>query len=403
MEMHMDNINSLIQIINELKDENKRLKEQSHIGINLNHHEITISDFNLNKEINPHVNTLIDGDNLHALLLIKDQYHSKIDMIYIDPPYNTKKSDFKYKDNMSHQNWCSFMNERLLVAKDLLSESGSIFISIDDNEYAYLKLLCDKVFGEENFICNFIWRKSHTVKNDKKGISTQHEYILCYAKNKNKVYFNREKVSDSYIKQTYRLSDEKGIYRTVPLHKDKNPNTYKVTAPNGKEWLKAWNYNEAGFKKLIEENMVYWGTDGNACPNKKVYLKPTMDKTYGSILLPEKVKYTGSGGKELQNLGFKKTDFIYAKPVELIQHFIEIATKKDSLILDFFAGSGTTGQAVMSKNIEDNGARKFILVTNNENKICEEITYPRIIKAMKKLNINDTFELIKVIKNEQAI
>ena len=221
----------------------------------------------------------------------------------------------------------------------------------------------------------------------KKGISTQQEYVICFAKNIKKIRVNREPTSQEYIKKTYRNKDSRGVYRVVPLHKDKNKTKYKVVAPNGKVWEKGWNYNKEGFEELRKNDLLYWGKEGNSCPSKKVYLKENMTKTYGSIL-PETVKYTGDGKKALKNLGFEGNVFSYAKPVELIEHFITIFTNKDSVILDFFAGSGTTAESVISKNIKDNGNRKFILGTNNEEDIATKITIPRVKKVFEKNKID---------------
>lgn len=399
-------LTALLSIIEDLKKENDLLKSQpkKEFGLNFEKSVITnINDYQLNKTIELDNNYLIEGDNAYVLNSLLKTHKGKVNVIYIDPPYNTRKSDFKYKDSMLREQWLSFMYNRLILAKELLSVTGSIFISITDQEYAYLRLICDEIFGEDNFIGNFIWKKSHTVKNDKKGISSQHEYILCFAKDKKSVFLNKEQVGDSYINKMYRFRDEKGIYRTVPLHKKKNKNTFPVFSPNGTEWNLNWNHTQESFNKLVEEDMIYWGKDGSACPNKKVYLKDVMDKTYGTMLNPDKVKYTGSGGKDLEELGIDKTDFLYAKPVDLVAHFLEIASDKNSIILDFFAGSGTTAQSVMKLNDFDNGNRKFILVTNNENNICKEITYPRILKAAEKYSVKEPIEYVELLKIEEFV
>ena len=339
-------------------------------------------------------NYVIEGDNIYSLLAMVRQ-SVKFDLIYIDPPYNTKKTNiFKYNDN--NDDWLSFIYNRLVYSKELLSDTGSIFISIGDHEYARLKYVCDLIFGSKNFVANFIWKKSHTVKNDKNGISTQHEYILCYAKNIQHVKFNREKTGEDYIKRAYCHTDSRGTYRLVPLHKEKNPNEYTVFSPTGIEWTKKWNYNRVGFNQLILDDMVYWGKDGKSCPSKKVYLKEDMNKSFGTILDPAKVGYTGWGAKSLAALGFDKMNFIYAKPVELIQHILEIASTSDSKILDFFAGSGTTAEAVMRLNLKDGGSRRFVMCNNNENEICEKVTYPRVEKAKEKYESTIALKYCKI-------
>lgn len=340
------------------------------------------------KEIDYSTNNIFIEDNIHTLNAIKES-GKKIDLIYIDPPYNTKKNVFKYKDNRKTDEWITFIYERLILAEEILSDDGVILASIDDNHYAYLKLIMDEIFGLRNFVANFIWKKSHTVKNDKSGISTQQEYVLCFAKNHKKMFFNQEPIGEDYIKKAYRYKDEVGTYRVVPLYKDKNKTVYDIVSPKGQVWTKGWNYNKEGFENLIKNDLIYWGKTGDNCPSKKVYLKDVMEKSYGSML-PVSVGYTGDGKKALKNLDFHGNTFLYAKPVELIQHFLTIFSHKESLVLDFFAGSGTTGEAVINKNIEDGGDRKFILATNNEDDIADNITIPRIKRILEKRNIDDS-------------
>lgn len=339
----------------------------------------------LNEKIDLKIHNIVIEDNIHTLNTLKNQ-NVKVDMIYIDPPYNTKKTVLKYKDNRKTIEWISFMYHRLIAAKEILSEKGVILISIDDNHYSYLKILMDEIFGIKNFVANFIWKKSHTVKNDKSGISTQQEYVLCFAIDVKKMFYNKEKTGEDYIRKAYCHYEGEKRFRTVPLHKEKNKNSFEIKAPNGKIWVKKWNYNQEGINKLREDDMLYWGKDGNACPTKKVYLKKIMEKSFGSII-PEKVGYTGDGKKDLKNLGFTGDEFLYAKPVKLIEYFLDIFSHKDSVVLDFFAGTGTTGEAVINKNISDSGNRRFILGTNNEANIASQITIPRISAVLKKNNL----------------
>jgi adenine-specific DNA-methyltransferase len=318
---------------------------------------------------------VLEADNLIALAALGTL---KVGMIYIDPPYNTGRR-FAYADSRS--DWSAFMLARLIAARALMADHASIFISIGDDEYHHLRIVCDEVFGAENFIANFIWRKSHTVKNDRRGISTQHEYVLCYAKDVSKVHINREATGEDYLKRAYCHSDDGGRFRVVQLHKAKNAKSFPVKAPNGTVWQRNWSYNREGFDRLIADGLIYWGKNGTACPTKKVYLKPIMDKTFGTMLDPENVGYTGDGGKALAALGFNKLDFVYSKPPALIMHLLKIATKPDALVLDFFAGSGTTGEAVFRLNAEDGGTRRVILCNSSENDICRTVTYPRALRA----------------------
>lgn len=341
-------------------------------------------------------NIVIEGENsetLHAL----HQQGCSVDVIYIDPPYNTGKTSFRYKDR--NLDWRSFMMDRLSLAKGLLNVEGSILISIDDREHATLRVIADEVFGRRNFLGNFIWRKSPTVKNGKAGISVQHEYVVCYAKDIDKVHFNQEQTSADYIEKAYTYEDSRGRFRLAPIHKATNKSSFPVTAPNGRTWVKKWNYTATKFKALIENDMIHWGMKGTGIPAKKVYLKPQneMTKPFGTMLPTEKVGYTCQGGNDLQALGFEKSDFLYPKPVSLIQHLLEMTTKKNSIVLDFFAGSGTTGEAVMRLNAADGGRRRFILCNSDENDICASVTYPRVTKAAEALGDNSVVQFTKTM------
>ena len=322
-------------------------------------------------------NLLIEGDNILSLQLLLSEYRNKCSLIYIDPPYFTGNNNFRYKDNFNckddsykHSNWLSFMYDRLTLGRKLLSDSGCIFISIDENEYAQLKLLCDEIFGEKNFVSSIVWQNKYTVSNDKIGITTQTESILVYAKNiKTLKPFKNDPLREEYVKSTYKNpnNDPRGPWRTVPLYKKKNPNSYTVISPTGKRWTKPWNYNEEGFKNLIENDLVYWGKNGNSCPQKKVFLSSSRGVSQKNLWLGSEVGYSSDGGDLLEEILGDRNSFSYPKPLNLIKKIIDICTEdKEGIILDFFAGSGTTGQAVLELNKEDGGNRRFILCTNNE-------------------------------------
>lgn len=335
-------------------------------------------------------NTLYNSDNI-TLLKIMVESGTKVNHLHVDPPYGTGSSDFRYTDNGNFDKWEQQMVETFSLAAQILEDDGVCVVYIDDKNYAYLKIILDRIFGRTNYIGTFIWKKSHTVKNDSKTISVQHEHVLFYAKDIKKVILNRADVSKEYIKTAYRHKDENGLYRTVPLHKKKNENTFKVMSPFGVEWELGWNYNEAGMKKLEQDNLIHWGNKPTAMPSKKVYLKPVMSKTFGTILNPEDVGYTGDGGKDLKKLGFDSMTFLYAKPVKLCKFIIGIFIKPGDVVMDFFAGSGTTGHALMELNKEKNLNAKFVLVTNNENEICETVTKPRLERCIEANNFNECF------------
>lgn len=352
------------------------------------------SAFKLDVPIGANDNAVIEGENLHALAALSGL---KFDLIYIDPPYNTgQKRTFRYSDR--HDDWTTFMQDRLNLARSLMNDDATIFISIDDREHHRLRLVCDAVFGEKNFVASLVWRKSPTAKNAKKsGISVQHEYVLCYAFDIKKAHFNREKIDSAYISKAYRYTDAAGRFRTVPLHQENNKTSFSVASPSGKIWTKKWNFSEAGFSKLRRENLIYWGKNGDSCPQKKLYLKKEMSKVFGTMLPHEHVGYTADGGKALRALGFNGTEFIYAKPVSLLTYILKIASRPDSHILDFFAGSGTTGEAVMALNARDRGTRRFTLCNSDEDDICKTVTLPRVRRAKKSLNDQSTIKFARVV------
>lgn len=332
---------------------------------------------------------LIEGDNLEALTALSYTHEGKVDVIYIDPPYNTGNNDFVYndkfvdsEDDYRHSKWLSFMHKRLKIARRLLSERGVIFISIDDNEQANLKLLCDEVFGEKNSVAEFVWKKKQGGGNDSRYVVTEHEYILVYAKKLQDFIIGTDmlyKPSDSL----YPFHDKNGDYGLVTLDKASiqfskslvydivgpDSSVYRPRVVNGKQ--SCWRWSQAKVKKQYED-LVF--------KNGKVYTKYYRPKgvTPRSLLVDIAYGRTESGRDDLAAL-FKKIPFDYPKPISLIKHFITLGSNKNSTILDFFAGSGTTMHAVMQLNAEaeSKGKRQCILVTNNENNICEEVTYER--------------------------
>ncbi len=331
---------------------------------------------------------LIEGDNLNALAALSYTHAGKVDVIYIDPPYNTGNKDFVYNDSFvdkedgyRHSKWLSFMDRRLRIAKKLLSEKGVIFISIDDNEQAQLKMLCDEVFGSNNFISQFIWKKKQGGGNDSSNIVTEHEYVLCYARslmNGNIIGLDRTYKLD---KALYPFKDDKGEYGLVTLDKASiqisQSLIYEITGPDGTKYFprvvkgkqSCWRWSKAKVEKQYEE-LVF--------KNGKVYTKYYKPEgiTPKSLLIDAMYGRTESGNDDIKEI-FGNKPFGYPKPLLLIKHLLSVTQGKNTTILDFFAGSGTTLHATMLLNAEDSGHRKCILVTNNENDICEKVTYER--------------------------
>ena len=347
-------------------------------------------------------NVFITGDNLEVLKILQESYLGKIDMIYIDPPYNTGK-DFVYSDKFQktdeelkedmelldeegrqvvgltknektsaryHSDWLNMMYPRLRLARNLLKDSGVIFISIDDNEQANLKAICDEIFGEGNFLANIIWEKVHTRKNSAKYFSTSHEHIIAIAKHKenwDRVLLPREGES------AYKNPDNhpKGPWKLDPItaHNQYNAD-YKITKPNGvvlsRPKDRYWAFSEQTIKEKIANNEIYWG-DGDSYPMIKRFLSDTQDGLVPTTIFSRKFAGdTSSSKKQLDELLDNKGIFDYSKPTLLIKRLLQISTRENSLILDFFGGSGTTADAVMQLNAEDGGNRKFILCTLDE-------------------------------------
>ncbi len=378
-------------------------------------------------------NLYIEGDNLQVLKLLRENFLGKVKMIYIDPPYNTG-NDFVYNDNFSqsageymhnsgqededgnrlvvnpesngrfHTDWLNMIYPRLKVAKDLLSEDGVIFISIDDNEVETLRKLCDEVFGQDNFVAQFIW-KSRQNKDNRNitGVSIDHEYVICFAKNAS---IRALKGSERKTEQYQNLdNDPRGPWASANmaglLSADLRPNChYDLINPEtginyGRPQM-GWRYDRNTMARLIEEKRIIWPDSPDGRPRKKSFLSEITDVLPGFSSIVGNDLYTRNATKEVESL-FGNRYFDFPKPSGLIKEFIVQASRKDSIILDFFSGSATTAHAVMQLNAEDGGKRKFIMVQLPEatdekseaNKagyknICE-IGKERIRRAGKKI------------------
>lgn len=367
---------------------------------------------------------LIEGDNIDALVALTYTHEGKIDVIYIDPPYNTGNKDFVYNDSFvdkenpyRHSSWLSFISKRLKIAKRLLSDKGVIFISIDDNEQAQLKMLCDEIFCEHNFIGQTIWQSA--TDNNPRQISTEHEYVLCYAKDSDKLekwslksekaamienkYLELRNNSDDsetiqkelrkWIKANrdmlqgvahYNNVDSRGVYSRSSNSSNTKPGGYMfdiIHPTTGKPCVKpafGWRWTEKTFMSYSENGDVEWGKDETTQPHIKKRID-TVEEQFKSIYYEDGRTAT----KFLESMFGEKKTFNNPKPLNLIKRIIAFSSRKDSIILDFFAGSGTTLHATMALNAEDGGHRQCILVTNNENRICEDVTYVRNRKVIE--------------------
>ena len=347
-------------------------------------------------------NLLIKGDNLDALRLLRHSYFEKIKLIYIDPPYNTQSDGFIYRDDFSakqsevlaqlgyaaenidyikniygartHSGWLSFMYPRLLLAKDLLRDDGVIFISIDDNEQAQLKLLCDEVFGQENFIASIAWKKRSS-PDARDTVGSVHDWILCCAKNagtiKNaigKMPLSEQRVSD-YTNPDH---DPRGEWASVDMTgmtgRATKEQYFTVKLPSGRSIKppegRSWGLAEKTFVELRADNRIWFGLQGDNVPRIKKFLSESNGQVVPSLWDMNDVGSNEEAKKEINEL-FQKADiFDTPKPTRLVRRMLEVAAAKNdaAIVLDFFAGSGTTGEAVMRLNAEDGGNRQFILV-----------------------------------------
>jgi adenine-specific DNA-methyltransferase len=343
----------------------------------------------------PHI--LIEGDNYHTLSVLNYTHKGKIDVIYIDPPYNTGNNDFIYndtfvdkEDSFRHSKWLSFMSKRLKLAKDLLTDDGVIFISIDDNEQAQLKLLCDEIFWEKNFVANFIWHKKSGRQNDAKFVSTNTEYVLCYLKNSGIGKINllprTEELNKSYKNPD---NDPRGVWTSITLQAKSGTenNRYKIKFENNIEWEPPIGtfarFSKEKLLELYKDNRIWFGESGKNVPRLKKFLTEVKQGLVPNTLLPHSEAGTTQKAKQDYKNILSNINFDNPKTIDLINFCILIGANKNSTILDFFAGSGTTGHAVLELNKQDGGNRQFILATNNENGICENITYERIKRVMQ--------------------
>ncbi len=350
-------------------------------------------------------NLIVQGDNLHALKALLPKFAGKVKCIYIDPPYNTGNEGWVYNDRVNapemkkwlgetvgkeaedlsrHDKWLCMMYPRMVLLKQFLAEDGAIFVSIDDNEVASLRLLMDEIFGRPNFISNSIWIKKYSPQNDARHFSEMHDHILIYTRNSDKWVRNlipRSEKQDNAYKNPDK--DPRGLWKASDLtraeHRDRD--FYPIITPSGREALpssgRSWSRPPAEIDRLRADNRLWFGSDGSAIPSLKRFLSEVK-----LGVVPKSVWERDDCGDNQEATQECKAilgtrSFATPKPSRLIQRILQIATDKDSIILDSFAGSGTTGHAVLKQNTEDGGNRKFILVEMEE-KIAQDITAERV-------------------------
>ncbi len=321
----------------------------------------------------------IEGDNLDVLKLIQEEYKQKVNLIYIDPPYNTGK-DFVYNDNFRtktskktshnefsdahHANWLNMLYPRLVLARNLLTDSGFIFISIDDNELQNLTMICNEIFGESNFIANVVRRRRKSQANLSKNIATIHEYVLVYAKS-DKAVLNKLKTGIDASKYKNPDSDKRGAYVTMPCT-NKGGSKYSITTPTGNVIAEEWRFKRSTYDALLADNKIVFPRGGAGKPRYKLFLKEKLEAGVIPNSWWSDISSNQEAARELKKLFDGIVLFEHPKPVDLIKRIIALATDKNATILDFFAGSSTTAQAVLELNAADNGNRKFIQIQRPE-------------------------------------
>nr|WP_241016120.1 site-specific DNA-methyltransferase [Serratia ureilytica] len=347
-------------------------------------------------------NLFIEGDNLEVLKLLQKSYHKKVKMIYIDPPYNTGK-DFVYKDNFHdniknykeitgqvdgegrnlsnnpetngryHTDWLNMIYPRLKLARNLLKDDGIIFISIDDGEVSNLRKICDEIFGEENFIANFLWEKRITREN-RKIVSNRHDHVLCYCRNASlseRVIGLLPMDDEAISRYKNPDNDPRGVWTSVPAiaqagHGTKNQ-FYTLTTPSGREVDppsgSCWRYTYQKMQEAISDNRIWFGSDGDGVPRIKKFLNEGQQGlTIESMWWAKNVGNNDSAKRELTKLFNGKAVFDTPKPSSLINQMLQVSTDERSIVLDFFSGTAPTAQAVMQLNVKDRGQRKFVMI-----------------------------------------
>ncbi|QDU55949.1 site-specific DNA-methyltransferase [Aeoliella mucimassa] len=367
-------------------------------------------------------NLLVEGDNLEALKALLPRYRGQVKCIYIDPPYNTGNENWVYNDNVNdprvrkwlgevvgkeaedlcrHDKWLCMMYPRLALLREFLREDGAIFVSIADHEVQNLRAILDEVFGRQNFIATVVWQKVYAPKSSAKYFSEDHDYILVYARNAERFLPNLMPRTDKQNKAySNRDDDPRGPWRpnNLAARNYYSKGTYPITCPGGRVITgpprgSYWRVSKEKLELLDAEGRIYWGKDGNSVPAPKIFLSEVKQGVVPQTLWKyEEVGHTQEAKKELVSLcDFDSSAdvFITPKPTRLIRRIIDLATEKDSLILDSFAGSGTTGHAVMAANKADGGNRRCILV-EVEPEVSQRVTRQRLERASEQLSECET-------------
>lgn len=368
-------------------------------------------------------NLIIHGDNLEALKALMPFYKGRIKCIYIDPPYNTGNEGWVYNDKVNspkirewlkkvvgregedltrHDKWLCMMYPRLKLLRELMTEDGAIFVSIDDNEQHHLRLVMDEIFGAKNFVTNIVWQKKYTQSNDAKYFSDTHDFLVAYAKQLEKFELHKlTRTEEQNARYKNPNNDSRGPWTTGPLHaKSGSDKKYSYTFKNGVQWSPPAGtyprYTKATLEKAEQEDRIWFGANGTAVPRMKKYLNEMTEGVVPRTLwLYSEVGSNDDAKRDIKAL-FDTNPFESPKPVSLIKRVIELCADKDSIILDSFAGSGTTGHATLEVN-KDGGSRQFILV-EIEDVVAKNVTAERVKRAIKEYGYAGGFEYCELGK-----
>jgi adenine-specific DNA-methyltransferase len=365
-----------------------------------------VYDYNVEENEAPSGNRIIHGDNLEALKSLLPEYEGKVKCIYIDPPYNTGNESWVYNDNVDdprtkkwldkvvdredlsrHDKWLCMIYPRLKLLYKLLSDDGAMFISIDDNEHSFLKIVLDEIFGVSNFVTNIIWEKTDSPRNSARQFSTDHDYILVYSKNTDWAPYKlpRNEASNSI----YTNPDNDPMGPWIPgdpyANKPYSKGLYTIQGPTGRSFSppqgRYWRISEDKLVELDKIGRIWWGPNGNARPSIKRYLSEVSDLIPRTLWKKEDVGSNRTSKNEINALFPESASFDTPKPSLLVERIIRLSAQKDDIILDSFAGSGTTAHAVLNLNKEDGGNRKFILVEMED--YADTITAERVKRVIK--------------------
>lgn len=397
----------------------KTFVQNHHLAVKY-HQLVPKKELSLTDKVSLHDNLIIQGDNLKALKALLPTYAGKIKCIYIDPPYNTGNENWVYNDNVNspmmkdwlgkvvdkedltrHDKWLCLMMPRLKLLRELLSEDGAIFISCDDNEQHTLRLILDEIYGAENFVANIMWQKKYAASNDATGVAAMHDFIIVYEKSNsfNRNLFPRTEKQDKHYK--FDDGDGKGLWRSDNLlvKTFSESSVFPIINPKTKEVYNppkgsSWRGSKDTIEKWLKEKRIFFGKDGKGAPQLKRYLNEVQQGVVPTTWWTfEEAGHNDAANKELTDILGDKKLFDTPKPSSLIKLILQLSANKNSIILDSFAGSGTTAHAVLELNKEDGGNRKFILVEQEE--YANTVTAERVRRVIKGVKTSKNENLKK--------